>query len=143
MRIRLHAAILAATFIGGSAALTVSGEDIALIGNQDIAIDEIDTADLRAVFLGSKTSLLNRHVHPVLNSGGGALAEFSSRRLGKSAAALKTYYRSLVFTGKWSTPLSFSSDEQTVEYVARTSGAIGFVRSGAALRPGVKLLRVR
>jgi hypothetical protein len=62
--------------------------------------------------------------------------------LGKTDAALSTYYRSLVFTGKGAIPKTFSSDAEVVSYVAKTKGAVGYV---AASTPsaGVKELEVK
>jgi hypothetical protein len=70
------------------------------------------------------------------------LNAFAKACLGKSGPALQTYYRSLVFSGKWSMPLSFASDAAVIAYVGRTPGAIGYVHD-AAESSGVKTLRVR
>jgi TonB family protein len=47
-----------------------------------------------------------------------------------------------VFTGRGSTPKETASDADTVAYVARTKGAIGYV-SGGASTEGVKILRIQ
>ena len=62
--------------------------------------------------------------------------------LGKSDAALQTYYRSLVFTGKGSMPRTLGSDAEVTAYVAKTKGAIGYVSAGAGSE-GAKTLQVR
>jgi ABC-type phosphate transport system substrate-binding protein len=62
--------------------------------------------------------------------------------VGKSDAALETYYRSLVFTGKGSMPKSFASEADVVAYVAKTKGAIGYV-SAAANTADAKVLEVK
>jgi ABC-type phosphate transport system substrate-binding protein len=47
--------------------------------------------------------------------------------VGKTDAALGTYFRTLVFTGKASMPKSLASDAEVVAYVAKTKGAIGYI----------------
>lgn len=53
--------------------------------------------------------------------------------VGKTDAAVGTYYRSLVFTGKASMPKSFGSDADVVAYVEKTRGAIGYVGAGTSV----------
>jgi len=117
--------------------------DLKVIANPQLAVSVISLDELKSVFLGTRTSLRQGgHVQPVLDRQGSNLNQFSSVYLGKTSTALETYYRSLVFTGKWSMPLAFSSDAEVVAYVAKTSGAIGFVPE-ATPSDGVKTLRVR
>jgi hypothetical protein len=62
--------------------------------------------------------------------------------LGKTDAALQTYYRSLVFTGKASMPKALGSDAEVMAYVAKTRGAVGYVSSGSSTA-GVKVIEVQ
>jgi len=73
---------------------------------------------------------------------GAAHEAFVKQYLGKTDAALETYYRSLVFTGKGSMPKALASDAEVVSYVAKTKGAIGYVSAGAGTE-GVKALEVK
>ena len=82
------------------------------------------------------------HVVPVLAKSGAAHEAFLRDCLGKSDAALSTYYRSLVFTGKGAMPKAFASDAELVEYVAKTKGAVGYVSAGTAAS-GVKTLELK
>jgi ABC-type phosphate transport system substrate-binding protein len=117
--------------------------DLVVIANPGLPMSQISGDDLRAIFLATKTSLKDGHrVLPVLHKPGSAMAEFSAEYLGKTEAALRTYYRSLVFTGKWSMPVALGSDAEVVAYVAATRGAIGFVKD-TAVAQGVKALKVK
>ncbi len=117
--------------------------ELKIIANPQLAVSEISADDLRSIFLGTRTSLKDcGQVQPVLEKNGAGLSRFATASLGKSPAALETYYRSLVFTGKWSMPLSFATDAEVIDYVARTRGAIGFIRETAPA-DRVKTLRVR
>jgi hypothetical protein len=117
--------------------------ELKVIANPEFHASEISIEDLRSVYLGQRSSLKDSGpVQPVLGKDAQVLQLFASEYLGKSATALATYYRSLVFTGKWSMPVSFSSDAEVVAYVARTRGAIGFVRD-STVTDHLKTLRVK
>lgn len=113
-----------------------------VIANASVKSSDISTDDLKNVFLSTKTALPDgSQVEPVLAKSGAAHEAFL-KDLGKTDAALSTYYRSLVFTGKGSMPKICGSDAEVVEYVAKTKGAIGYV-SDAASVAGVKTLTVK
>ena len=82
------------------------------------------------------------HVEPALKRAGPTHEAFVKEYLGKTDAALQTYYRSLVFTGKASMPKTLGADAEVVAYVAKTKGAIGYVSAGASTA-GVKTLEVK
>jgi hypothetical protein len=107
--------------------------DLKVIANPSVETSTISPADLKAVFLATKTSLAGGgHVEPVLEKGGPVHEAFVKEYLGKTEAALETYYRSLVFTGKASMPKTVASDADVVSYVSKTKGAIGYVSAGAS-----------
>jgi hypothetical protein len=117
--------------------------DIKVIANQSVGASSISTDELKGVFLATKMSLADgSHVEPVLGKGGPVHDAFIKEYLGKTDAALQTYYRSLVFTGKGSMPKMFGGEAEIVAYVAKTKGAIGYVGGGAATA-GVKTLDVK
>jgi len=117
--------------------------DVKVIANSNISASSVSSEELKRVFLATKTSLDDgSHVEPVLEKDGPAHEAFLKDYVGKSDAALTTYYRSLVFTGKGSMPKVLASDAEVVAYVAKTKGAIGYVSAGAAVA-GVKVLEVK
>lgn len=127
----------------GLAAVTVRAGDIKVIANPGVGASSITADELKGVFLATKTSLSDgSHVEPVLLKSGAAHEAFVKQYLGKTDAALETYYRSLVFTGKGSMPKALASDAEVVSYVAKTKGAIGYVSAGAGTE-GVKALEVK
>ena len=125
------------------AATSLVAGDIKVIANPSVGATAVSADDLKGVFLATKTSLGDgSHVEPVLEKGGPAHEAFVKDYLGKTDAALQTYYRSLVFTGKGSMPKTLGGDAEVVAYVAKTKGAIGYVGSGASTA-GVKTLEVK
>lgn len=122
---------------------TVAAAEVKIIANADLGLSSISADELKGVFLASKTSLSDgSRVQPVLEKGGAVHEAFVKEYLGKSDAALQTYYRSLVFTGKGSMPKTLGSDADVIAYVAKTKGAIGYISAGASAS-GVKTLEVR
>jgi len=124
-------------------AYAAQGADLKIIANPSVNVSFVSADDLKNIFLVTKTSLSGgSHVEPVLEKGGPTHEAFLKQYLGKTDAALNTYYRSLVFTGKAFMPKMLASDAQVVAYVARTKGAIGYVNAGANT-PGANEIAVR
>jgi ABC-type phosphate transport system substrate-binding protein len=126
-----------------TAGATAYAGDVKIIANSSVGASAVSADELKGVFLATKTSLSDgSHAEPVLEKGGAAHEAFLKEYIGKTDAALETYYRSLVFTGKGSMPKMLASDAEVVAYVARTKGAIGYVGAGTATA-GVKTLEVK
>jgi len=135
--------LLAVIALGAGATLTLHAADFKIIANSSIGVSDVSSDDLKAVFLGTKTSLGDgSHATPVLEKSGPAHEAFLKECVGKSDSALTTYYRSLVFTGKGSMPKTLGSDPEVVEYVAKTKGAVGYVAASTAAS-GVKTLALK
>ena len=114
--------------------------NIKVVANPSVRADSITPAELRSVFLQDRRSLRDgSHVEPVLAKGGAAHEAFLRQYVGKNEDELRTYYRTLVFTGTGAMPKFLDSDAEIVYYVARTKGAIGYVSSDFATA-GVKVL---
>jgi ABC-type phosphate transport system substrate-binding protein len=119
-----------------------SGAGVVVVAHPSVGVSDVSAADLKEIFLGNKTSVGGADVQPVLAESGVAHEAFLKDYVGKSPAALKNHFKSLVFTGKGSMPKSFGSDAEIVKYVAATKGAIGYVSSGAE-GAGVKTIAVK
>jgi hypothetical protein len=131
-------ALVAVWMVGGALAA-----DVKVIANSSVGASSVSADELKAVFLATKTSLSDgSHVEPVLEKGGAVHEAFVKEYLGKTDAALQTYYRSLVFTGKASMPKTVGTDAEVVAYVLKTKGAVGYVSTGASTS-GVKTLEVK
>ena len=136
----LRFCFIAAILISG--VLTSAWAGVKVIANSSVSASSISAEDLKGVFLLEKSSVGGAHVEPVLAKGGAAHSAFLDQYLSKTDAALQTYYRSLVFTGKASMPKTLASDAEVSAYVAKTKGAIGYVSDGASV-DGVKTLDVK
>lgn len=135
--------LLIVMMITSFAAMAAPAADLKVIANPNVAADTISADELKDVFLQARSSLSDgTPVRPVLEKGGPTHEAFLREYLGKTDAALQTFYRSQVFTGKASMPKMVVSEAEVVAYVAKTKGAIGYVSSKASTA-GVKTLAVR
>ena len=135
--------LLVTAVVFAPGAWVAQGADLKVIANASVSVSSVSAEELKNIFLVTKTSLTSgRHVEPVLEKGGPTHEAFLKQYLGKTDAALNTYYRSLVFTGKAFMPKVLGSDAEVAAYVAKTKGAIGYVRAGASA-PGAKSIAVR
>jgi len=134
--------LLAGLVAYAAVSVHAAAADLKVIANPNVTASSISAADLKDVFLEVKTTLEGVAVEPVLAKRGVPHDTFLKEYLGKSDAALATYFRSLVFTGKAAMPKSLDSDAEVAAYVAKTKGAIGYV-SVSASAPGTKTLDVK
>ena len=122
-----------------AAPVTARGSDFVLISNASLGDANISRAELKQIYLGTKTSLDGQPVEPVIAQSGTFHEQFISACLGKTETGLRNYFRNLVFSGKGNMPRSFATSAEVVRYVSKTPGAIGYVDSGADLTGVAKL----
>ena len=138
--------MLRLTLVAGSILLfraaALHAGDVQVIASKDVAVSEVTGDDLKRIFLGTKTSLGDAKVHPVLQQGGPAHEAFVKGYVGKSDADLQAYYKALVFAGKGVAPKVLDSDAAVVSFVAMSKGTIAYV-SGSAIVMGVNKLTVK
>ena len=85
---------------------------------------------------GTKVAVVDRA------PGAAVRAAFSKSVLGKDVAAVKSYWQRLLFSGKETPPAELDSDREVMDFVAKSSGGIGYVSAGTDLGAGVKALRI-
>ena len=116
--------------------------DVQVIANSTLAVTELRSDEVRDIFMGSRTSVAGVAVEPVFEESGAAHETFLKTYLGKSDAALRNHFKTLVFTGRGTQPKAFASDAEVLKYVAATKGAIGYV-SASADTTGAKKVQVK
>ena len=136
--------LLLSLVAGLLAAVPCAGQaQILIITNASAKSAEITKAQLRDVFTGSATTVPGfSQVTPVLLKEGTLQEQFLTLYVGKSDAAFRTSWRSLVFSGQAMMPRAVDTELAMVQYVARTPGAIGYIE-GSTPHEGVKVLSVR
>src|SRR5580698_5590181 len=105
-----------------------SAQDVVLVANKGVHISEITNADLRAIFMGTKTRFADgSHAVPVTLKGGPAHEVFLKHYVGENPEEFRSQWRKVVFTGQGAMPRAFDSESALIEYVAATPGAVGYV----------------
>jgi hypothetical protein len=103
-------------------------QDVVLVANKGVQISEISNADLRAIFIGTRTRFADgSHAVPVTLKGGPAYEVFLKNHVGEGPEEFRSRWRKLVFTGQGAMPKAFDSESALIEYVAATPGAVGYV----------------
>lgn len=101
--------------------------------NDDLRLDKKAVAD---IFLKKRIRWNNeRAIQPVdQNRKSAVRRRFSEDALGRSVAAVRTYWNQLVFSGRGVPPPELESDGDVVRYVASNEGAIGYVSASVDLK---------
>jgi len=103
-------------------------QDVLIVANKGVAVSEINAAQLREVFTGTRSRLNDgTRAVPVILKGGPVHEVFLRKHIGDSPEEFRSRWRKAVFTGQGSMPKEFSSEVSLLEYVAATPGAIGYV----------------
>ena len=82
-------------------------------------------------------------VQPVDQAGDRSVRRsFSESVHGKSVAAVKSYWQTMIFSGRSTPPPELDTDGQVLQYLRDNTGGIGYVSAGASTGSGVKVLRI-
>jgi hypothetical protein len=105
-----------------------SAQDVVLVANKGVQISQITDADLRGIFMGTRTRFADgSHAVPVTLKGGAVHEVFLKNHLGEGPEEFRSQWRKAVFTGQGAMPRVCDSESALIEYVAATPGAIGYV----------------
>jgi len=123
-----------------------AAESYEVIVNTSVAGANVRRADLAAVFLKKAVRWGDGSAaNPVDQSSASPVRKgFSETVLHMPVMAVVQYWgRQLVSAASSVRPPTVkSSDDEVLVYVAKTSGAVGYVSSGTALPPGVKAVTI-
>lgn len=121
--------------------VNASAQEVKIIANNSVSASEI-TADLASkIFMKQTTKFADGSTAaPVYQAKTTpARIAFDKSVLGKTVAAVETFWQQQIFSGKDVPPAAKSGDEEVIAFVKATPGGIGYV-SGSAATAGVKVL---
>lgn len=115
--------------------------DVVIIANKSITVDSVTAAEAKKIFLGKKKSISGGGTIKLadLPIGNATRKKFYRSIVNKKEKQLKAYWAKITFTGKGYPPRIFDSDTEVMNWVAETTGAIGYV-SGASVNNSVNIL---
>ncbi|MFM8349192.1 MAG: hypothetical protein ACKOAR_14210 [Bacteroidota bacterium] len=119
------------------------GQEYTVIGNET-AVQSLTSAELKNVFKPRNSLWTNgRSVTIVLPGTTSPIRDRVARDIYNSSfVAMQKYWLSLVFQGRFSAPVILNSDEETINFVKRTPGAIGFIQD-ASLAPSGLIIKLK
>ena len=146
VRVGISAVLICAALAGPVAARQsgVAADTIVVIVHPDIARASLDIADVRRIFLRREQFWPDqRRIEPVnLPAASDVREAFSRRVLGRAPRDLAGYWNDLYFHGT-APPHVLESERAVLLFVARTPGAIGYIRMSsftAAASAGVRIV---
>ena len=129
-----RASALALLLFAACLAASAAAADLYVIANPAV---DLQSGDVRDVFLGEKQFAGSVRLHPVDNAA--AQEAFLSKVLNLSPAAYTTAWTKKAFRQGLTQPPLRANDAEVIEFVRRTEGAVGYV--GRTPPGGVKVLQ--
>lgn len=106
--------------------------EVIIIANPSVSVDGITKDNLKKIFSGQQVVWGDgQPVRPAILEDGEIHKEFVSGYLDKTPNQFQTYWRKMVFTGQGIQPRTFGSEEELIDYVAKTAGAVGYISSSS------------
>ncbi|MBU0996051.1 MAG: hypothetical protein KJ737_26445 [Proteobacteria bacterium] len=113
---------------GFSVQIKADENEVIIIGNPDIFESTLTKKEIRDIFLEKKRKwtdgkeiVLTVMYHSTIHE------TFMIRYINKTPAQFLNFCKHLVFVGQGRFPKAFSSEEEMMDYIEKTSGAIGYL----------------
>lgn len=111
--------------------VAASAEDIVIISNTDVPESSVDSNWVKNVYLGNITKWSNNE--PIIISilkDKTTHKDFLKEYIHRHPSQFTAFWKNMVFTGRGKMPKEMSSNDEMVNFVANTKGAIGYISSG-------------
>jgi len=118
-----------------------AASDILVVANKGVESSSLSKDQLQRIYLGKLSRWDSGDKVNFCLVKTDLLEKFCQEYLSQSARNYFKYWKKLVFTGKGSMPPFYDKDEDVINFVAETKGALGFVSSGANT-DSVKVLNI-
>ncbi len=101
--------------------------EVFFIANLSVDVDALSKSEVKKIFLGDKKVWDNGNaIILVTMKENDTHNEFLKKYVKRSSMQFKRFWRNKVFLGQGDTPKSFSNEEEMIEYLKQTTGAIGY-----------------
>jgi ABC-type phosphate transport system substrate-binding protein len=105
-------------------------DGLTIIANTGISAEVLVSGEeLKAIFLGKKTSIDQCTVVIAIQKDGEVHKSFLKKYIDKTPSQYKMYWKQRVFSGAGHFPKTFQTEKSLIDYVSRTKGAIGYISS--------------
>jgi ABC-type phosphate transport system substrate-binding protein len=118
--------------------ISLLAEEIVIANTSD---KDLTSDDIKQIYLGKRKLWSDGTKISLVTFKSGAITDsFMKNFLNKKTDQFLIYWKQLMFTGRGSMPKLVSSEEEMIEYVKETPGAIGYVSESVI--EGVKIITV-
>jgi ABC-type phosphate transport system substrate-binding protein len=110
--------------------MTLPAQAITVISNASVDRSELELKDVRAIFTMKKRLWSDGQPIQVyvLNSEQSSHREFCKKVLGVFPRQLQSIWHRLVYSGTGQAPIELSSEQEMIDVIASTKGAIGYIK---------------
>lgn len=109
--------------------------EVVIIVNPSVGIHSMNRKDVKDIFLGRKMKWNTQNqIQFVVQKETPVHAEFTRTILRKPPSKYKKWLLHMAFTGQGVFPKTFKNEDQLVQYVAETEGAIGYVSENTVIK---------
>lgn len=117
------------------AAASQPTDPVAIIVHPDLDLDSISKSELSKIFLGRlRTWHTNGPASPVDQVPDSEMrSEFSRLVHGRSVVNIEVYWKRMIFSGRGVPPPELRNDQEVLQYVRTTPGAVGYVGEASDL----------
>ena len=116
--------------------------DFVVVVSSESKIKEIDSDDLKSIFLGKNRRVQDFKVVPVMLKAEKLQEAFFKKHLKRTKIQFARTWQKLVFTGKGKRPKVFNSVEELTDYLKDNPETLSFVPKGNSLK-GLKEVKIK
>ncbi|MDY0091276.1 MAG: substrate-binding domain-containing protein [Candidatus Vecturithrix sp.] len=117
--------------------------DMLIIAHQNTSETTISQKEIQEIFLGKRVQWKdNTAIHPATLKEPKLHETFLKQYVKKTPSQWIAHWKRMVFTGSGAPPQQFATKEELLEYVANTSGAIGYVDAATSIE-NVTILKIQ
>ncbi len=134
----------AGIFFAPSASAQNMWSELIIVGNK-IGRTQLSTKEVRDVFRAKTSTWSNKiSVSIALPSPQSSTAEPVARLIyGTKPPGVQKFWLSQVFQGRANPPSFFDSDQELIQFIQKTPGAIGVVASSTSIPPNVTIISIQ
>ena len=113
-----------------------------IVANENVSDTYLSKSNIKEIFLGKQTKWSDStRVNFVVSNDTALHQNFLKSYIGRSPSQFQMHWRNMVFTGQGRSPISFKSDQAVLDFVSRTSGAVGYI-NGSPGTANVKTITI-
>lgn len=116
---------------------------VTIIANQSVPESIVSQSELEEIFLGKRVKWSNNsRIDVVLTHESRLHESFLKEYVGRTPSQFEMYWRKMLFTGQGKLPVTLQTEQDVIDYIANTPGAVGYISSQPASSK-IKTLTVR